>query len=63
MFGSRGGLGSMVPVKAEGVSVGAICQADKVLTDKSMEKVFIDLRRNMEKEKATKRDSSLTVCF
>ncbi len=50
MFGSRGGLGSVVPVEAEGASAEAICKADKVLADPTSDAVYIDLRRNLPKQ-------------
>lgn len=44
MFGSRGGLGSVVPVKPKGASKEQICLADKALKESSRN-VFVDLRR------------------
>lgn len=49
MFGSRGGLGSVVPVKATGASKEAICLADKALLEAGQKQVFIDLRRKKPK--------------
>lgn len=57
MFGSRGGLGSVVPVKAEGASKEAICLAEKALADTSTKQVFIDLRRNAPKQEVVREQS------
>lgn len=58
MFGSRGGLGDFTPVKAESVSAEALCEADKVLADPNSDAIYVDLRRNVEKEKTQRKETS-----
>jgi len=50
MFGSRGGLGSVVPVKAEGATAEAICLAAKALAEAGTKEVYIDLRKKEPQE-------------